>query len=146
MIWVQQKQKPIARKGSSQKEGGHTMKKKMRMPVALIMTLMMALTLAAPAFAASAPKVQDVDYDRQDKEVSIDFVGKVDWSGSPKVKITRDGKNYARYIIEKDRDDIEIKVNKLSYGKKYSYKVTGVRKAGTGEYKTIKGTFYATDD
>ena len=72
------------------------MKKKMRMPAALIMTLMMALTLAAPAFAESAPKVEDVDYDRYDKEVSIDFVGRVEWSGSPKVTITRGGKNLAR--------------------------------------------------
>ena len=90
--------------------------------------------------------VEDVDYDKYDKEVEFDFQGRVEWN-DPKVTITdSDGKNYVTKIIEKDRDSIEVKVKSLSYGKKYNYKITGIRKAGTKDYVTKKGTFKAVND
>lgn len=121
------------------------MKKKLRMPAALIMSMMLFLALAVPVSAASAPKIEDVDYDHSDREVEFDFIGKVQWK-NPTVTITRNGNNYAKYIISKDSDDLEVKVKKLSQGKKYSYKITGVKKKGTKGYKTVTGTFYAYDD
>ncbi len=122
------------------------MKKKMRLPVAVLTALMLALGVASPVAAASAPKVEDVEYDYEDREVNIDFVNRVQWKSGAKVKIMRNGKNYAKYIIEKDSDDVDVKVKKLAYGKKYTYKVTGVKKMGTRGYKTVKGSFYAYDD
>ena len=40
------------------------------------------------------------------------------------------------YIIEKDNDDIEVKVKKLKVGKKYTYSISGVAKKGSKSYKT----------
>lgn len=121
------------------------MKKKMRLAATFITSLMLALGLVSPVAAASAPKVEEASYDVEDREVSIDFINRVQWK-NPKVKITYNGKNYTRYIISKDSDDIEVKVKKLPYGKKIKYTITGVKKKGTSGYKTVKGSFYAYDD
>ena len=53
------------------------------------------------------------------------------------------GKEYVRKIEETSRNEIEVKVNKLTAGKTYSFTVTGVRKKGTSEYVTVTGTFKA---
>ena len=48
-------------------------------------------------------------------------------------------------IIEKDGDGIEVKVSKLTPGKKYTYKISGVSVKDAGSFKTISGTFVARD-
>lgn len=96
--------------------------------------------------AASRVTMQDVDYDPEDREVSFDFNGPVRYKNA-KVRITDSkGRNYARYIIEKDSDDMDVKVNKLVYGKTYNYTISGVKKAGTKSFTTVKGKFRAIDD
>ncbi len=117
--------------------------------VMMILTLIAGIVVVAPAektFAASKPKVESVDYDAEDREVNIEFYGRVKWKKA-KVRIyDSNGKNYAKYIIEKDNDDIDVKVKRLKLGKKYKYKVTGIKKRGSGKYVTVKGSFYAYDD
>lgn len=117
----------------------------------LIFIAVIALTITMiptrVAYAASAPRVEDVEYDIEDREVNIEFYGRVQWKKNAKVKIyDKKGNQYVRYTIEKDSDDIEVKVKKLKIGKKYKYKITGVKKRGTKGYKTVKGSFYAYDD
>lgn len=97
--------------------------------------------IAIPA-ADSSPEVKKVEYDRHDNEVDFDFKTAVQWK-SPKVTITRDGKNYVSKILEKDSDGIEVRVKGLKKGAKYNYKITGVRVKGNKNYKTITGTFVA---
>ena len=118
-------------------------------------------TMASPAFAgvsdSSSPisrimnfflsskntvVVKDVDYDIGDREVEFEFKGSVKWK-NPTVKITRSGKNYAKKITDKDSDELEVKVKKLSYGKIYSYRITGVKNKKGSRYVTVKGTFCA---
>jgi len=95
---------------------------------------------------AKAPKIEDVEYDDEDREVSFDFYGRVQWR-RPKVKITdKYGRSYVVRIHSKDRDDIEVKVKRLKYGAKYKYKISGVKVAGTSGYKTVRGSFTAYDD
>ena len=85
--------------------------------------------------------VEDLEYDRSDKEVSFDFQGSVKWKNA-KVKILDPaGKNVVIRIEEKDRDGIEVKVKKLTAGKKYTYTITGVARKGSSKYKKVKGTF-----
>lgn len=114
-----------------------------------LITIFVLAALIIPiesAYAAAAPRVEDVEYDYEDREVNIEFYGRVQWKKA-KVKIyDGKGKQYVRYIIEKDSDDIEVKTKRLKVGKKYRYKITGVKKRGTKDYKTIKGSFYAYDD
>ena len=100
--------------------------------------------VAIPA-PSTTPKVKDVDYDRGDREVEFEFAAKVQWKGA-KVTITDGSKNYVTRIIEKDSDSIEVKVSKLTLGKKYTYKISGVSAKGANSYKTISGTFVARDN
>lgn len=95
--------------------------------------------------ASGKVKVKDVDYDAEDQTVDIEFKGKVKWN-SPTVSITKNGTNYALNIVERDNDSIEVRVNSLNIGSKYSYKVTGVKNRDGGSYTTVKGSFTAYDD
>lgn len=92
--------------------------------------------------ATAAPKVKKVENDRKDKEVEFKFTTKVQWK-APKVTIKSGKTNYVVKIKEKDNDEIEVKVKSLTKGKKYTYKITGVRVNGTKAYKTVTGTFIA---
>lgn len=120
--------------------------------VCMMMTAVM-LFQAAPVTAATKKAktskkvvVKEVDYDISDREVTFDFKNRVSWKKKPKVTIKdSNGKNYVRYIIEKDNDDIEVKVKKLKVGKKYTYSISGVAKKGSKSYKKVKGTFTARD-
>jgi hypothetical protein len=100
------------------------------------------VTIPTPS---TTPRVKEVDYDKNDREVEFDFAAKVQWKGA-KVTITDGSKNYVTRIIEKDKDSIEVKVSKLTLGKKYTYKISGVRVNGANSYKTISGTFIARDN
>ncbi len=102
--------------------------------------------VSAAATYAKAPKIEDVEYDDEDREVNFDFYGRVMWH-KPKVTITdKHGKSYVIRINSRDRDDIEVKVKRLKYGAKYKYKISGVKVEGTSGYRTVKGSFRAYDD
>jgi hypothetical protein len=92
--------------------------------------------------AITAPKVKKVKYDAGDKEVEFKFTTHVEWK-SPKVTISDGKNNYVVKILEKDDDEIEVKVKNLTKGKKYNYKITGIKIKGNNAYKTITGTFKA---
>lgn len=98
----------------------------------------------------SRPVVDEVSYDRKDREVDFEFTSSVSWK-SPKVKITsyNGKKTYKGKITDKDSDELEYKLNrssKLTYGNYYRYKISGIKKRGSGSYTTISGTFRAVDD
>ena len=86
--------------------------------------------------------LKEADYDAHDRELSIEFIERVQWK-NPTVSVKAGGKEYVRKIEETSRNEIEVKVNKLTAGKTYSFTVTGVRKKGTSEYVTVTGTFKA---
>ncbi len=100
--------------------------------------------IAIPA-ATSAPTLKKADYDREDREVEFEFKNSVDWK-NPKVTISDGKKNYVVRILEKDRKSIEVKVNKLTYGKKYTYRISGIRVKGNGSYRTMSGSFIARNN
>ena len=85
--------------------------------------------------------VEDVDYDREDKEVNFEFQGNVKWKNAKVTIKDSAGKNYVKRINDKDNDEIELKVKGLTGGKKYTYKITGVARKGSNKYKTVKGSF-----
>ena len=147
----------------------HTGKRKLRLPAALILSVVLLFSFSAvPVSAASAAGdsdpgilsaikafftadrdtvvVTDVDYDRKDREVEFEFKGSVQWK-SPKVKITRNGKNYVKRIKSKDSDELEVKLkSKLTTGKRYYYTITGVKNKNGTRYQTVTGSFKAIDD
>ena len=94
-----------------------------------------------PIYKGAVP-VRDVDYDATDKEVEFTFSKTVQWK-SPKVVITDGRKTWQVRIKEKNRTSLEVWVKSLKKGKKYQYKISGIRKKGTSKYTTITGTFMA---
>ena len=96
--------------------------------------------------AAGKIVIEDIEYDKYDKEVEFDFETRVQWYNA-KVTITdSNGKNYVTAINGKDRDSLDVEVKGLKEGKTYKYKITGVRKYGTKDYRTLSGSFKAVGD
>ena len=98
----------------------------------------------------SSLKVKDVDFDREDKEVSFDFDKNIKAkSGAYIIIKDSNGNAYSsknsRIIC--DEDDIELFLDKnLKQGKKYTYEINGVKESTSNSYQTIKGSFTAYDD
>ena len=86
--------------------------------------------------------IHEVEYDRDDKEVSIEFDTDVEWK-KPKVTITKDSVNYVRKIDDTDDDEIEVKVKALKKGTNYTCTISGIRAKGSSKYQTITFTFTA---
>lgn len=92
-------------------------------------------------------KVEDIEYDRSDNELSFEFGTRVRWK-NPTVKImTASGSTICRgEIIERSSDELEVYLpKKLSYGTKYKYKITGIKARSASEYRTLSGSFVARD-
>ena len=93
----------------------------------------------------TAIKIDEIEYDREDNELSFDFATKVNWK-SPTVKITNESGTvvYKSRIVEKDSDELELRLSsKLTYGKKYKYTITGIKAKTAANYRTLSGTFVA---
>ena len=85
--------------------------------------------------------IQEVEYDRTANEVNFEIQGSVKWKKAKVVITDSKGRNYVKRIIEKDKNEIAVKVKKLKAGKKYRYKISGVARKGSCKYKTVKGSF-----
>lgn len=96
---------------------------------------------------AGSIKIEDIEYDAEDRELSVDFRTKVNWN-NPSVMIYTTSGQYvcSGRVIERENDGIEFRLDKrLSYGKKYTCKISGVKARTGSTYKTISKTFYAVD-
>ena len=88
--------------------------------------------------AAKKLSIKSLEYDRGDKEMSIEFSGKVEYSGAKVTVKDGDGKSYTAKITEKENDEMEVKVSGLKKGTKYTVKVSGVRlKSAGGSYGSV---------
>lgn len=139
------------------------MKKKM---LALLIAAMTLCSVSLPALAAT-PKsaarsgvsssysvaakkkklyIKDVDFDREDRELEVEFNRRVQFK-KPKVVVRNaKGKALKVKILEKDRDGIEVRVKGMKSGKRYTVKVSGVRAYKSGKYTTVSKKFIAFDD
>ena len=104
-------------------------------------------TLTVKFSIPKSVKVSEVDYDADDKEVTFDFNQKVTYKNA-KVKITSsDGStSYKTVIVEKDSDDLVVRVPKIKNGKTYKYVITGVKGNNDTSYTKITGSFKAIDN
>ena len=106
--------------------------------VAVVLGLMVFATTAVPTFAAT-PAKEGVEYEGKGV-VEVEFRSNVNWK-APKVTVTdASGKKYTAVIVKKDNDDISFRINNFKTGTKYNFAISGVKKAGTTGYGTIKGT------
>ncbi len=105
------------------------------------------LTITFSIPKASTNLVKDVDYDADDREVTFDFRNRVSYK-NVKVVITNTSgtKTYKTRVVEKDNDDLTVRVSGLTRGQSYKYKITGVTNTKTKSSKTLSGTFKAIDN
>ena len=84
--------------------------------------------------------IQKLKYDAEDRELEIDFNGKVKYKGTKVSVKDASGREYATRIIEKDKDDMEVKVTGLERGGTYVVTVSGVALKGGG-FATVSKSF-----
>lgn len=111
-------------------------KKKISLSIVFAMILTIIAASIMPVFA-SAP-THSAKYDGKGI-VDIDFFQKVQYKN---LKITvkdSSGKAYKAIVTDIDNNDIEFKIRNYKAGKKYTYKISGVRTRGTKKYGTVKG-------
>lgn len=71
--------------------------------------------------------VKKVDYDRDDRELEVEFAGKVEYEELQVIVEDANGKAYDVQIRERDRDSVEVRVSGLDRGTEYSVTVSGLR-------------------
>ncbi len=121
------------------------MKKRNVMRLA-VYTMVLVCTLFLWAGSARAeekkPEIKSVEYQGNEK-VEVEFSGKVSWKKAKVTVTDTEGTVYKTKILEKDRNEIEVKVKALTAGKTYTYTITGIARKGTKKYQTLNGTFVA---
>jgi len=89
------------------------------------------------------PKIKKVEYDKQDKDLEVEFATKVQFKGLKVTVADKDGNALTVKKIEKGNDDVEMKVTGMKKGQTYTVTVAGVRVKGKGSYVSVKKTFVA---
>ena len=95
---------------------------------------------------AGVPAIQKIEYDRDDQELDIEFVEKVDFSGVAVEVTDLDGTVYATRVVESDDDSLEVRVEGINPGGSYLARVTGVSLRGLNDFQTGAAEFVARDD
>ena len=106
-------------------------------------------TVNCEVYAASLKSnmIREVEYDADDRELDIEFAGKVSYEANCEVMVTdAAGKQYNCTIIEKDRDSIEVWADGLTRGETYTVTVSGVIAADSSAAETYSREFVARDD
>ena len=94
-----------------------------------------------------AAVIKKVEYDRDDREIDIEFTALVQYENPTVQVIAADGTPINATIYEWDEDSIEARLESpLNIGSEYMVTVTGVRAAQDTAFGTASLTFTAYDD
>ena len=94
-----------------------------------------------------AAVIKKVEYDRDDREIDIEFSALVQYENPTVQVIAADGTPINATIYEWDEDSIEARLESpLNLGSEYMVTVTGVRAAQDTAFGTASLTFTAYDD
>lgn len=93
--------------------------------------------------AAKKLTIQELECDVGDRELELEFSGRVQYKSAKVTVKDSAGKKYTARIEEKDSDSMEIYVKGLKKGKKYTVQISGVRLRNTGSYGKVSKTFTA---
>lgn len=91
----------------------------------------------------SAPEIEELDYDAEDRELDIDFTTRVQFKNLKVAVKDADGRAVTVQKIKKGKDDIEVKLRGVVPGETYSVTVSGVSVKGKDSYASVTGTFVA---
>jgi len=86
--------------------------------------------------------IKKVEYDREDREIDVEFFGPVNLQGASLTITDAAGRTYEAKVREVERDGFEAYVPGLEWGASYTIEVTGL----DGNAAGIPFTFVAFDD
>lgn len=103
---------------------------------------------AASTSTNTTLKLEEIEYDADDRELNLDFRKSITVGSNVSVQITdASGKTYRADITDWDSDEIEIRVlDRLSYGQSYTVKISNIKAKGASSYTSFSKTFRAIDD
>lgn len=87
--------------------------------------------------------IKKIDYDRDDRELEIEFVGRVEYEELLVTIEDTVGKTYDVNIRERDRDSLEARVSGLDRGSEYTVTVSGVRLTDSANTVSVSASFVA---
>ena len=99
-------------------------------------------TFSVPANEGTA--IRQVEYDAEDREIEVEFFGRVNLRDAEAVITDYDGNEYEVKLREKEYDGFDARVSGLRRGERYTIKVTGTFDGETTE--TAIFNFVAWDD
>ncbi|MCR5004829.1 MAG: copper resistance protein CopC [Clostridiales bacterium] len=85
--------------------------------------------------------IRKVKYDREDKELEIEFFSRVQFKNVKVTLIDENGGSKKLKVLEKDRDELEVRAGTLKRGHTYTIQVQGVRQYKKGSYTTVTKSF-----
>lgn len=93
---------------------------------------------------AKDPFIKEIDYDRKDKDLEIEFVKRMQYKNLKVTIKDSDGKVVRCRIDEKNAKEIELDIlGTMKVGKTYTVTISGIRTGGSGSYTTITSRFTA---
>ncbi len=90
--------------------------------------------------------IETVEYEADDREVEIDFIGRVEFDMNCTVTVTDAmGNTYNAQIVKMDSDSLDAYVEGLNWGETYTVLVTGVRNVGQADFGSVEWEFQAVE-
>lgn len=86
--------------------------------------------------------IKKVEYDREDREIDVEFFGRVDLQGVKVRILDEQGREYEAKLCEVDKDGFEAYVPGLERGETYAIEVTGLGET----VASVPFVFKAIDD
>ena len=95
------------------------------------------------ARASSGVSVKKLEYDREDREIEIDFSTRVQYKNLKVTVMDSVGKKMTVKRVDRDDDDLSIRVSGIKPGQRYTIQLSGVSVKGRNSHKTVSVTFTA---
>lgn len=92
---------------------------------------------------SNKPAIKKVKFDAQHDNLEIDFATVVQYKNLKVTVKNAAGKELSVWNIEKDPDELDMDIDGMISGKKYTVTVSGVRVKGVGSYTSVSKTFTA---
>lgn len=89
---------------------------------------------------ATEVQIKKVKYDRDDREIEVDFTTKVQYKNLKVTVRNSDGEQMTVKGIDRDDDDLSFKVSGLKSGSAYTVQISGVSVRGKADYQTVSKT------
>ena len=103
--------------------------------------MIVALSLMCSISVSATPKVKSIEYEGNGK-VEIDFKTKVQYKKTKVKAVDEDGNKIPARILDMDRDDLVIRLEKYPQGKRIVITVSGVKKKTEKRYSSIRGNIW----